>query len=314
MAIVNGQSDSPGNTLGDILAAIINGIQNESPEKIREMQINQNLSGEQRNAYEALRIIFEGYGLGSLAPKILEYVQQGYGPDTITMLLQRTDEYKRRFAANESRRKAGLPVLPPNEYLATESSYRQIMRNAGLPPGFYDSQDDFTRFISSDVSPTELKGRVDLATEATQYADPALTSALKAQGVDTGGMIAYFLDPNRAMPLLKKQVDASQIGAAALRNNLSMDASRSMDWAVLGVTKEQAQQGFGQISAYLPEAQKLSNIYGDFYDQATAEAEVFGQSGAAGEKRKLLASKERASFGGTVGGAKAGLAGGGGQH
>lgn len=300
--------------MGGVLQGIFDWLARATPEEIREAQINQNLSGEQRNAYEAIKGIFEGYGLGTLAPKILEYVQQGYGSDTITMLLQRTDEYKRRFAANEERRKKGLPVLAPNEYLATEQAYRQIMRNAGLPQGFYDTNDDFTRFLSSDVSPTELKGRVDLAVQATEFADPELRTALAAQGVDTGSMVAYFLDENRAMPLIQKQMAASQIGAAALRNNLTMNAGNAMEWAKQGITAQQAKEGYGQIAGYLPEAQKLASIYGDFYDQQTAEAEIFGQSGAAGEKRKKLASQERASFGGAVGGAKSGLAGVGGQR
>src|SRR5512139_2374796 len=291
--------------MGGVLQSIFDWIAKANPEQIKEAQLNQALSGEQRNAYEAIRSIFEGYGLGSLAPKILEYVQQGYGSDTITMLLQRTDEYKRRFSANEIRRKNGLPVLAPNEYLATEQAYRQIMRNAGLPQGFYDSQDDFARFLSSDVSPTELKNRVDLAVQATEFADPALQTALRAQGVSSGSMVAYFLDEKRAMPLIQKQMAASQIGAAALRNNLTMNAENAMEWA---------QQGYGQIAGYLPEAQRLATIYGDFYNQATAEAEIFGQSGEAGEKRKKLASQERASFGGSVGAARRGLAGTGGQQ
>ena len=300
--------------MGGALQGIFDWLARATPEELREASINQSLSGEQRNAYEGIRLIFEGYGLGTLAPKILEYVQQGYGSDTITMLLQRTDEYKRRFAANEARKKAGLPVLPPNEYLATEQAYRQIMRNAGLPNGFYDSPEDFNRFLSVDVSPTELKTRVDLAVQATEFADPALTRALKAQGVDTGSITAWFLDEKKAIPLITKQMNAAQIGAAALRNSLEMDPTRSMEWAKQGITADQAKQGYGQIAGFLPEASKLGSIYGDFYDQETAEAEIFGQSGAAGEKRKKLASQERASFGGAVGGAKAGLAGTGGQR
>lgn len=300
--------------MGGALQGIFDWLARATPEELREVSINQNLSGEERNAYEALKLMFEGYGLGSLAPKILQYVQQGYGSDTITMLLQRTDEYKQRFAANEARRKAGLPVLSPSEYLATETAYRQIMRNAGLPNGFYDSPEDFNRFLSVDVSPTELKTRVDLAVQATEFADPALTRALKAQGVDTGALAAWFLDEKKAIPLITKQMNASQIGAAALRNSLEMDPTRAMEWAKQGITADQAKQGYGQIAGFLPEAQKLGAIYGDIYDQQTAEAEVFGQSGVAEEKRKKLASQERASFGGAVGGAKAGLAGTGGQR
>ncbi len=284
------------------------------PAALEEMQLREKLSGEERDAYEALKVTFGGYGLDTLAPKILEYVQQGYGSDTISILLQKSPEYKKRFAGNETRKAKGLPVLSPAEYLATEQSYRQLMRNAGLPEGFYDQVDDFTKLISGDVSPTELKTRVDAAVQATEYADPALKQSLKNLGVGDGGMVAWFLDPERATTLIQKEINASQIGAAALRNNLQMDNSNVRNWATMGVTAEQAQQGYGAISGYLGDAEKLASIYGDEYNQSTAEAEVFGQSGEARKKREGLASKERATFGGSVGAARKGLASSGGQQ
>lgn len=265
------------------------------------------LKGPDRDAYVALKSLFEGYGLGTLAPKILEYIQEGYGADTISILLQRTDEYKRRFAGNEARRSAGLQVLSPSEYLATEQAYRQLMRNAGLPSGFYDSQEDFTQFISKDVSPTELKQRVDIANMATANADAATKSALAQMGISGSDVTAYFLDPNKATTIIQKQMGTAQIGAAALRNNLEFNQGRAMDWYLQGVTGERAAEGFGAISGFLGDASKLGKIYGEEYNQATAEAEVFGQSGAAGEKRKKLASQERAQFGGATGAARGGL-------
>ena len=303
-----------GNTLGDILAAIINGITNASPEELEGMKLNSALTGEQRNAYEALKLVFDGYGLGSLAPTILEYVQQGYGADTISVLLQKTPEYKQRFAANEDRRKAGLPVLSPQEYLATESAYRQLMRSAGLPKGFYDSQDDFTRFLASDVSPTELKSRVDAARQATDSADEFLKQSLARMGVGAGGMVAWFLDPDRAEPIIQRELQASKIGAQALRNKLQYNTGDLRQWALRGVTEEQAAEGYGAIASFLPEAQKLASIYGETYDQVVAEGEIFGKEAYAVERRKGLASKERASFGGSVGAAKGGLGGVGGQR
>lgn len=267
----------------------------------------EHLQGDQRDAYIALKVLFEGYGLGSLAPKILEYVQQGYGADTISILLQQTNEYKQRFAANEQRRKAGLPVLSPQEYLATEESYRQIMRNAGLPSGFYDSKEDFTQFLVKDVSPTELKDRVDIAVLASENADPYTKDALFRMGLDNYSIAAYFLDPNRATSVIKKQMGTAQIGAAALRNRLEFNQTRAMDWYLQGVTAEQAQQGYGAIAGFLGDVTKLSNLYGEQYNQETAEAEVFGSSGAAQQQRKRLASRERAQFSGAVGGARAGL-------
>ena len=109
----------------------------------------------------------------SLAPKILSYVQNGMSADTIAIELQNTSEYKQRFGANDARVKAGLPALSPSEYLATERSYRQIMQAAGMPLGFYDdSPNDFSRWLEMDVSPTEVKARVDAASEAINNALP----------------------------------------------------------------------------------------------------------------------------------------------
>lgn len=271
-----------------------------------------NLEGEDRDAYVALKNLFDSYGLGSLAPKILQYVQNGYGADTITILLQQTPEYKQRFAANETRRANGLPVLSPAEYLSIESSYRQLMRQAGLPSGFYDTPQDFTNFIAADISPTEMQSRVNIANAQTNLADPFVKQALSQMGLSQGDIVAYYLDPTRALPILQKQAATSQIGAAALRNKLTFDQQRAEQWALMGVTGEQAQQGYGAISGFLTQAEKLATIYGEQYNQSTAEAEIFGQSGAAQNQRKRLASQERGAFGGSVGGARGGLAGRGG--
>lgn len=274
-------------------------VQPKSPEEM--------LEGEDRDAYMALVSLFSSYGLGTLTPKILEYVQQGYGADTITILLQRTPEYKQRFAANETRRAAGLPVLSPQEYLQTEQAYRQLMRNAGLPAGFYDQPDDFTKFLEMDVSPTELKQRVDIASQATSLADEGTKQALAAMGIAGSDITAYFLDPSRATTLIQKNLATAQIGGAALSNNLQFDQDRAEALALQGVTQQQAREGFGAISGFLPETQKLGQIYGDTYNQATAEAEVFGNSGTAQQQRKRLASQERGQFGGATGSARSGL-------
>ena len=66
-------------------------------------------------------------------------------------------------------------------------------------------------------------------------------------------------------------------------------------------------QGYETIGGYLPTASKLSDIYGvqgvGPYDQATAEADVFGTSGAASaqRKRKQMAALESAAFSGRSG-------------
>ena len=57
--------------------------------------------------------------------------------------------YKKRFKANEARRKAGLAELTPGTYIALEDQYRKLMQEAMLPAGFYDNPEDFTGLIEA---------------------------------------------------------------------------------------------------------------------------------------------------------------------
>lgn len=280
------------------------------------MALADTLSGEQRNAYEALNNLFTGYGLSSLAPKIFQFIQDGYSADTISILLQDTPEYKQRFAGNEQRRKAGMAVLSPSEYLSVESSYRQIMRQAGLPAGFYDQPADFNGFIERDMSPSELKSRVDLASQATTLANPAYKQALERMyGIDENHLTAYFLDPDRATPLLQKQAAASAIGAEALKRGLRTDASLMEQYATAGVTAEQAAKAYGQIAQQMPDYEKIAHQYREDVSQQDFERAFFEDAapgGYPGEtsagKLERLASWNRARSQGASGGAAAGLA------
>lgn len=266
------------------------------------------LSGANRDAFIALNDLFTGYGLGTLAPKIFSYIQNGYSADTIALLLQDTTEFKTRFAGNEQRRKAGLAVLSPADYLATEASYRQIMASAGLPKGFYDSPTDFSNWIGSDVSPTEIKGRVDLAVAATTTAPPEVKQQLAAfYGIDEAGLTAYFLDQSKALPLLQKQEQAAQFGAEAARRGLLSDRQRMEDYVTEGFTQSQASQGFQQVAEELPNLTALAQRYGVSFDQTDEEGAVFGTNAQGAQKRKALASQERALFNGSGAASPGGL-------
>uniref|UniRef100_A0AAU7GXW3 Tape measure protein n=1 Tax=Streptomyces phage Abafar TaxID=3158855 RepID=A0AAU7GXW3_9CAUD len=271
-------------------------------------QYDKLLTGENRDAFMALNSLFKQYGLESLAGKIYEYVKNGYGADTISILLQDTPEYKKRFAANEARLKAGLSVLSPAEYIAVENSYRQIMRQSGLPVGFYDSNDDFTNWISSDMSPTELQGRVDLATQATALANPAYKAALKQMGLDDGQLAAYFLDPDRALPILQKSAATAAIGAEALQRGLAFDQQYASELATAGVSRDQAAQGYAKIADEFSDLGTLAQIYGGQWTQRMAEEDVFVGGTGASQQREKLIGRERGSFSGGTGGARAGLA------
>lgn len=265
------------------------------------------LKGTERDAFMAINALFKNYGLETLAGKIYDYVKNGYSADTISILLQDTQEYKSRFAGNEARKKAGLPVLSPGEYLATESSFRQIMQQAGLPAGFYDQPSDFNTWIGKNVSPSEIQTRVDLASQATVLANPDYKRALNMMGISDGEMTAYFLNPDRALPYLQKSAATAAIGGQALAQGLTFDQAYSEQLALQGISQEEAQQGYSMVAQELETMQNLGKIYGESWNQRSSEEALFEGSGEALKKKGRLLSAERGAFAGGTGGARAGL-------
>jgi hypothetical protein len=272
------------------------------------------------NAIANLTSIFSAYGLGGdFANAIKDMVVKGYTADTITLIAQDPNStnplavaFQQRFAGNAARVKAGMAPLSPAEYIATERSYRQIMSAAGLPKGFYDSNSDFTSFISKDVSPTELKSRVDLAASAVANADPFYTSSLQSMyGLSTGDMIAHALDPQAALPLLQKQAEAVKIGTAAARQGWGISAAGAENLYTQGVSAAQAEQGFRTVAGMQTEQQRLAQIWGgDTAAQGqNLVASTFGTAGAAyaDQQIKALQQKEIGSFSGGSGAAKGSL-------
>jgi hypothetical protein len=256
------------------------------------------LTGDQKDAFASLNALFTSYGLGSLAPKIVDFIKQGYSADTINLLLQETTEYKQRFAANEVRRQKGLPVLSPAEYLATETSYRQIMRAAGLPAGFYDQPQDFQKFLEQDVSPTEIQSRVQSASDFINSASPEEKAAF-SKWYTNGDMIAYALDPKRAAPLVEKAFATAQVGGAAAEQGLSIDQKMAQTIAEAGINGQQASQGMALVASTVGNDQKLAAISGDSINAYDLMRETFLNDQSVSQKRDRLASQERARFGGS---------------
>lgn len=307
LAIMTAQTKARG-------TALTNQADTQNKIYVKNGQYDKLLSGTERDAFMAVQALFKTYGLDSLAGKIYDYTKNGYSPDTVSILLQDSPEYKARFVGNAARVKAGLPVLSPAEYLSTESSYKQIMQAAGMPLGFYDQPGDFASWIGKDVSPTEVQSRVDLATQATTLANPDYKKALNQMGISDATITAHFLDQTKALPFLQKEASTAAIGAQALHQGLGFDQGYAGQLATEGITAQQAQQGYSQIGVELPQLTQLGNIYGEQWGQRQSEQAVFEGSASALSQEQRLVSREKGSFSGNVGAAAArgGLSQGGG--
>jgi len=261
-------------------------------------------------------LLFDRYGLGALVEPLKGFVVEGLSPAEFTLRLRETDSYKKRFAANAQRVNKGLRALSEAEYIGLEDQYQNVMRQYGLPESYYQRgdmgiQQGFEKFIGGDVSVAELEDRIQTAQNRVINAAPEVSKALREfyPDISNGDILAYALDPQQALTNIKRKVTAAEIGAGALQAGLATGLSRAEELARYGVTAQQAREGFQAIGSFLPRASQLGDIYAKQgmgpYTQTTAEAEVFGTTGAveAEKKRKQLAQLETAQFSGQVGAA-----------
>lgn len=267
----------------------------------KKQTIRDALTGSDRDAGVALARLFRSYGIVTLTDEIIRYLKDGYSADTITMMLQETTEYKKRFAGNELRKKAGLPVLSPAEYLSVEASYRQIMEQAGLPKGFYDSEGDFSKWIGNDVSPTEIQSRVKSAQQLIESADPGVRDEFERY-YTRGDMVAYALDRKRTAEILERQVKAAQIGDAIQDSGLRAPGRALAEQiADTGIDAAGARQGAAEASFRGDTLGMLGAISGESYDDDDATRDVFLNDAQARKKGRQLASQERGRFSGRSG-------------
>ena len=264
-----------------------------------------------RSAYSLLLSEFNKYGLGTLVSPLQDLIKQGLSKEEFSLALQNTDAYKKRFVANTDRIAKGLSALSPAEYIGLEDQYQNIMRNYGLPASYYTKgdlgiQEGFNKLISNDVSATELEDRVMTAQSRVMNANPEIKQALRQfyPDITEGDMLAYALDPTKALTDIKRKVTAAEIGGAALGAGLKTSQTAAEGLAGYGVTKDQAQKGYSAIAEFLPTGQKLSEIYQESpYTQTQAEQEIFNlaNSAEAAKKRKRLSQLETGSFSGSSG-------------
>ena len=275
-------------------------------------------------ARDSVMKMFENTGLGqayiqSLMDTIDAVYADNIAPTDSQVLnsIYNSQAYKTRFAANESIKKRmvdgkGRPgdrLLTPYEYIQTEKAYEEILREAGLPTGFYDQQEDFTNFIAMGVSTAELTDRVNIARNALNNADEGIKTALKDfYGLSNADLTAYLLDKDRAVNLIdsrfkytteeaKKMYTSAEIGGAALRAGQMSDKGFSEEIYAAGKAG-QAESAFQTAATQQRDYKRLLGLYGETSGEQDLAREELALAGGTDVtiKKKKLASQERAKF------------------
>lgn len=204
---------------------------------------------DQSSAKAIIQNALNQYGLGELGAWAWNKYLAGESTDQIMLELRDTDAYKARFPAMQALAKQGRAITE-QQYIDYERTYAGLMHQYGMPAGFYDSPQDIANALVSGVAPTELEHRLQQAVAVSVNAPPELQAEVERlfPGQGKGHLAAIFLDPNAAVPLLDQKFAAAQIAAQADVTRFGqISTDQAMRLASLGVTQQQAAQGFSQL-------------------------------------------------------------------
>ena len=267
---------------------------------------------QRQSAYDLLFEQFKQYGLSDLVEPLKNLITSGASPSEFTIRLRESEPYKKRFAANAQRIAKGLRALDEADYLAMEDQYQEVMRQYGLPPSYYakdatGKQPGFEQLLANDISNVELADRLMVGQERVLNANPEILNTLKkfyGDSITNGDILAYVLDPDKAIKDIQRKVTAAEIGAAQTGAGLQATLAGAERLAADKVTGEQYQAAAPTISEASIRGGQLASIYKeDPYTQQTAEQAVLNTPGSAEAIRrtKKLTALETAAFSGQSG-------------
>ena len=211
--------------------------------------------------------------------------------NVIGELLKDTKVYKDRFAGNIARAAANKETYSIREYLTLEGDYKAAMQGSGLPETFYDSPDDYAKFIGGDVSVAEVQRRVGEGFKAVNDANPEVVKQLKSlYNVGDGGIAAYFLDPTKGEEMLIKQAAAAGRSAQAqLQAGMQLTSTQAEGLVADNVSVQTAKEGFTTIG----QSQGLySNLIGET-GAITQEEQIAGTFGTNQAAAQRIAQRRR---------------------
>lgn len=261
---------------------------------------------ERGTALQLLQTMLEQYGLRDIADALGPLLADpDYTDAQIIIELYKTPAYKARFPALEQLRAKGYG-MDEGQYLQMEQAYSNILADAGLPSGFYDSPEDFGNWMLGDVSPEELAGRVQYAQDIINSSDPSERAAARDYyGIDSDHLLAYAIDPDKAQSLIERQMRNITFGGTARRYGFDMDLgaaeSLATDPLAQGLSRSQLQDQFSQARSQAETDARLAGIDREGYDRMDAVDALLRDNREAQMASQRRANRERARFSGNAG-------------
>lgn len=254
-------------------------------------------------AYDVLHDWLSGLGLpDELIAGAWQQYQQNKTEAEVLAWVREQPAYKAAYPGIEELRASGSPY-------GSEANYAQYVQNAkelahayGIPANLYDQPDDFVSMMKGGVSPNELNQRYQMAASAAYTLPQEVRDSLsQITGLSTGDLIGYYLDADRAIPLLERKFQAAQIMGAGSVQGVNVTEDRASRLGELGVTFDNALQGFRQVSSLKQLGAGLGAAETADQDQLT-DAILGGNADAQAQVQRAQKSRQ-AQFGGGGGAA-----------
>jgi hypothetical protein len=285
----------------------------------RKQQELAQIQQQQNQLIEITKNYFRQNGMEAFIAAMEKYVRAGYDGDSIMVMIRNDPEYRaawdKRFAGNAARTAKGLTELLPAQYIEMEQGYKQLFLRYGVPTTLFDTPDDFAALIGNDVSAVEVNDRLAMASNYVNYSgnEEVKRQLRDLYGLTDGEMMAYVLDPTRTQDYLasesRRNMNRANVGGAAVTQGVGITAAfrdeiaKAYDSMGTDASFADASNKFGNVAAESPLYARLGALSAVEATSDELIREQFTMAGGAGvaNKKRGLASQERARFSGQSG-------------
>lgn len=262
------------------------------------------MAGEDARDYWNAQLKTWGLDTPEIQNLLTQTVTNSWSNEKLQTELFNTNSFKTAFPEYEASIRAGHP-MDPASILEYRQNVKDVMFNAGLPPGFYDEPKDFADFIDKGLSAVEITHRVNESfarvKAAPQEVKDAFSSFFGANG--DAALATFILDPTKGADIINQQVTQAEISGAGKRFGFDVNLTAAQRLGELGVDAGRTTQGFQQANELRPLSQETISETSDITNEGLISS-VFGDKGTdqdAVQRRKL---ERAAAFGGGGGAAE----------
>lgn len=233
-----------------------------------------------QSAQDVLRQMLDEYGLGDLASWAWnDYLVSGqpdlssYKGELFDKVTQ-TDLFKSKYPAYHTliQQGKGISIEAYRQYT---DQIQSDLHRFGIPQEMYGTPEAIGKMMTNGVDVAEARDRIQIAAQAAYQVPQEVRDALRQDyGIDQGGLIGYWLDPDKAEPILQKQFTTAQVQGAAKIQGVQTDLATAQRLAEQGVNFGDALTGFAAAKAL----DGLQFAGGDSVSQAQITGAVFGSA------------------------------------